>query len=176
MSSTSNSLSVTANQVLSLLAKLCRDTAEDNQIMVQYCIEIAKKQGLVKELNINKKEDYIFRSAVYSNNLKIVSYLLSLEGPLKVNTRTMNDSAFLNACWCNYDDMIRLIMKHNPYVYEYSFETQLYHINSPREIKNKKWETKRTMMFLRFKEQYPSNIIYELPDELSKIVIEYLYP
>ena len=96
------------------------------------CSQKIKRLIYLAELNnikidLTVSNNMLFREACYNNDIKTAEFLLKTEP--KINVRSLNDSAFINASWeysltGSFKDIILLLLREEPYVYSYSFDTK----------------------------------------------------
>jgi hypothetical protein len=161
-----------------LIYKLLWQVSQEKNCMlkIQQIIKLAKDNKVTIDLTIHN--NMMFRNACYQNDIKLAEYLLKMEP--KINVRDLNDSAFINACWEHYligshKDIILLLLREQPYVYSYSFETREKKINTLTEEKEARWNTKRQALMASSHLKENDTILNKLPSELSRTVIEFLY-
>ncbi len=163
---------------MELIYKLLWQVSQEKncQPKIQKILKIAKYNNIPIDLTVNN--NMIFRCACYSNDIKFAKFLLETEP--NINVRDLNDSAFINACWEHYlieshKDIILLLLKEQPYVYSYSFETREKKINTLKEERDARWNVKRQAVMTSSHIKENDTILNKLPSELSRIVIEFLY-
>jgi hypothetical protein len=161
-----------------LIYKLLWQVSQEKncQPKIQKILQIAKYNNIPIDLTVNN--NMIFRCACYSNDINFAEFLLKTEP--KINVRDLNDSAFINACWEHYligshKDIILLLLREQPYVYYYSFETREKKINTLTEERDARWNVKRQALMTSSHIKENDTMLNKLPSELSRIVIEFLY-
>lgn len=163
---------------INLIHKLLWQVSQEKNCInkIKQILKLAKSNDVKLDLTIN--HNLIFRCACYNNEIEFAEFLLKEEP--KIDVRDSNDSAFINACWEYYlvgthKDIILLLLREEPYVYSYSFETNEHKINTLKEEKEARWRTKREFIMASSYRKENNTIINKLPSDLSRIVIEYLY-
>jgi hypothetical protein len=161
-----------------LIYKLLWQVSQEKncQPKIQKILKIAKYNNIPIDLTVNN--NMVFRCACYQNDIKLAQFLLETEP--KINVRDLNDSAFINACWEQYlieshKDIILLLLREQPYVYSYSFETKEKKINTLKEERDSRWNVKRLAVIASSHIKENDTMLNKLPSELSRIVIEFLY-
>ena len=147
------------------------------------CLQKIKRLIYLAELNnikidLTVSNNMLFREACYNNDIKTAEFLLKAEP--KINVRSLNDSAFINASWeysltGSCKDIILLLLREEPYVYSYSFDTKTKKINTLKEEREARWNIKRGAILTSSYLKENNTILNRLPFELSRTVIEYLY-
>jgi hypothetical protein len=142
-------------------------------------IEITKCHGLKIVDILIKYSYYIFRCACANDDIKLSKFILSINP--NIDLTYLEHTIFKYACE-NYSsdgshkDFILLLLEKEPYVYSYSFETKKYKINhSQQEQRDARWNIKRLAVMSSSHLKKNDTILYWLPSDLSRIVIEYLY-
>jgi len=163
---------------IELIYKLLWQVSQEKncQPKIQKILKIAKYNNIPIDLTVNN--NMVFRCACYQNDIKFAEFLLETEP--KINVRDLNDSAFINACWEYYlieshKDIILLLLREQPYVYSYSFETREKKINMLKEERDARWNVKRLAVIASSYLKKNDTILNKLPSELSRTVIEFLY-
>jgi hypothetical protein len=139
-------------------------------------IDLAQCNNIKLDLTVSN--NMLFRCACYNNDIETAEYLLKMEP--KINVRSLNDSAFINASWeyeltGSFKDIILLLIREEPYVYSYSFDTKQKKINTVKEEREARWNTKRGAILTSSYIKENDTILNRLPSELSRTVIEFLY-
>jgi hypothetical protein len=163
---------------INLIYKLLWQVSQEKncQPKIQKILQIADYNKIKIDLTVNN--NMVFRCACYGNDITFAEFLLKMEP--NINVRDLNDSAFINACWEHYlvgshKDVIMLLLREQPYVYSYSFETREKKINTLKEERDARWNVKRQAVMASSHIKENDTILNKLPSELSRIVIEFLY-
>lgn len=161
-----------------LIKKLLWQVSQEKNCLpkIQQIIRLAEVNNIKIDLTMNNNMS--FRCACYQNDIEFAEFLLKTEP--RINVRDLSDSAFVNACWENYlvgshKEIILLLLREQPYVYSYSFETKEKKINTLKEERDARWKTKREFIMTSSHLKENDTIINKLPSELSRLVIEFLY-
>jgi hypothetical protein len=146
---------------------------------IQKVIDITKCHGIKIDDILIKYSYYIFRCACGNDDIKLSKFMLSINPNIEV---TYLEHSILKYACENYSslgshkDIILLLLEKEPYVYSYSFETRKYKINhTEQEQRDARWNTKRFAVMASSHLKKNDTILYWLPSDLSRIVIEYLY-
>jgi hypothetical protein len=162
------------NFIYRLLWQVCQ---ERNCISkIKHILELTKLNNI--KLDLTYSRNILFRHACYNNDVEFAEFLLKKEP--KINVRDSNDSAFINASWEYYlvrthKNIILLLLRECPYVYSYSFERHEHIINTLKEEREARWKVKRGAVMSSSHLKKNDTLLYRLPSELSRIVIEFLY-
>lgn len=163
---------------IGLIYKLLWQVSQEKNCLpkIQQILKIADYHEIKVDLTVNN--NMAFRCACYNNDIHFAEFLLKKEP--KINVRDLNDSAFINACWEHYlvgshKDIILLLLREQPYVYSYSFETREKKINNLKEERDARWNVKRQALMTSSHIKKNDTMLNKLPSELSRIVIEFLY-
>lgn len=126
-------------------------------------------------LDLSFDNEHLFRYACYSKNLKCVKYLMSINK--SINVRASFDSAFKNACWLNDLPMINYLISLQPYTYKYipNYDKCFIIYDTEEEQRENKWNQKRLYMTLKEKKQPINNIIYNVPSDISRYIMEFIF-
>lgn len=161
-----------------LIHKLLWQVSQEKNCLskIKRIINLAELNNIKIDLTLHN--DMLFRGACYNNDINTAEFLLKAEP--KINVRSLNDSAFINADWeyrltGSFKNIILLLLREEPYVYSYSFETKTKKINTVQEERDARWNIKRQAVMASSYLKENDTILYRLPSELSRIVIEYLY-
>jgi hypothetical protein len=143
---------------------------------IKRIFELAEFNNIKIDLTNNR--NLVFRCACYNDDVEFAEFLLKKEP--KINVRDSNDSAFINASWEYYlvrthKNIILLLLRECPYVYSYSFERHEHIINTLKEERDARWKVKREAIMVSSHLKKNDTMLYRLPSELSRIVIEFLY-
>jgi hypothetical protein len=142
-------------------------------------IEITKCHGLKIDDILIKYSYYIFRCACANDDIKLSKFILSINP--NIDLTYLEHTIFKYACenyssFGSHKDFILLLLEKEPYIYSYSFETKKYKINhTEKEQRDARWNTKRFAVMTSSYHHENNTLLYRLPSELSRIVIEYLY-
>jgi hypothetical protein len=171
-----SNVSITISETLlnKILWQVCQE--KNCSRKMKRLIDLAQCNNIKFDLTVSN--NMLFRCACYNNDIETAEYLLKMEP--KINVRSLNDSAFINASWeykftGSFKDIILLLIREEPYVYSYSFDTKQKKINTFEEEKEARWNTKRGAILTSSYLKENDTILNRLPSELSRTVIEFLY-
>lgn len=166
-------------------ALMVSKSASHAQIMLSYYVQAKRSYAEIKrilqiikfnniKLNLSFDNEMLFRYACYFGDVPCAKLLYEVNP--NIDVRVFNDLAFCTACWQYDDDMINYITSIKPYLYGYIKETQTIIIrDDEQEQKDEKWNVKRLYMTMKTKKQPKTNIVFNLPSDISRYIMEFIF-
>ena len=125
---------------------------------------------------IEDKVEKTFRTTCSNGHLLVCQWLLQVfkEKGQIIDISAKNDEAFIYACRNRHLGVAQWLQSLKPYLYEVNYNASSKRINyKVRNKEEQNWEKRKYGLFLSTNKEEP-NLLYQLPTDISKMVLQFV--